>query len=166
MPLIRNASLLDSEEIANISVAAYKEYAKILSVNNWQKIKQNLSNVEQTALVANFIVAEVENKIVGAVAYYSPGKSNPKFFNSDCASLRLLAVDPQHRGKGIGRKLTIEGINRAKHNRAAAVGLYTSEAMTTAQKLYGSLGFNRVKELPSMLGLRYWLYILTLNSQT
>lgn len=157
---LRDASPQELEQIANISIAAYQEYAKILTVDDWQKMEQSLSNVKHTATVANFIVAEVENKIVGAVAYYPPGKSNPQLFNSNCASLRLLAVDPKYRGKGIGKKLTVEGIERAKGDRAEAIGLYTSEAMTTAQKLYGSLGFNRVKELPSMLGLRYWLYVL------
>ena len=31
--------------------------------------------------------------------------------------------------------------------------------MTVAQKMYGSLGFKRVRELPRMLDLRYWLYL-------
>ena len=160
---LRNATLLDFEQIAKISVAAYQEYAKVLTAENWQKMEQSLSNVEQTATVASFIVAEVEDKIVGAVAYYPLSKSNSQFFDSNCASLRLLAVDPQYRGQGIGKKLTLEGIKRAKKDRAKAIGLYTSEAMTTAQRLYGSLGFEQVKELPQMLDLRYWLYILPLN---
>ena len=33
-------------------------------------MKHSLSNVEHTAKTANFFVAEVENKIVGAIAYY------------------------------------------------------------------------------------------------
>lgn len=42
-------------------------------------------------------------------------------------------------------------------------GLYTSELMTTAQKMYAELGFKRQQELPSMLGLRYGLYFLSIN---
>ena len=153
--LIRNAISLDFEEISLVSIAAYPEYAAVLNRENWQKMQHSLSNVEQTAKIANFIVAEVENEIVGAIAYYPPGKSNSKFFNSQWAALRLLAVAPSHRGKGIGKLLTEEGIKRAKEDRAAAVELYTSEAMTIAQKMYGSLGFERVRELPKMLGLCY-----------
>ena len=158
---LRTATPSDYKEIAQISVAAYHEYAKVLSAENWQRMQQNLLNVEHTAEVADFIVAEIENKIVGAIAYYPPGKSNPKYFNSQWASLRLLAVDPQHRRKGIGKLLTNEGIERAKDN-AKAIALYTSEAMTVAQKMYGSLGFKQVRELPMMLDLRYWLYVLYL----
>ena len=35
--------------------------------------------------------------------------------------------------------------------------------MTIAQKMYSSLGFKRVRELPNMLGLCYWLYVLYLS---
>ena len=161
--LIRNAISLDFENISLVSRAAYQEYAAILSAEDWQKMEHSLSNVEHTAKIANFFVAEVEKKIVGAIAYYPPGKSNSQFFNSQWASLRLLAVAPNYRGKGIGKLLTEEGIKSAIEDRAAAVGLYTSEAMTVAQKMYSSLGFKRVRELPKMLGLYYWLYVLYLS---
>ena len=160
--ILGTATLSDYKAIAQISVAAYREYAKVLSAENWQRMQQNLLDVEHTAQVADFIVAEIKNAIVGAIAYYPPGKSNPKYFDSQWASLRLLAVDPQHRRKGIGKLLTNEGIKRAKQNDAKAIALYTSEAMTVAQKMYGSLGFKQVRELPMMLDLRYWLYVLYL----
>ncbi|MGL6340389.1 MAG: GNAT family N-acetyltransferase [Waterburya sp.] len=161
--LLRDATPLDFDPIAQISVEAYQEYSTVLDAESWQTMKNNLSNVENTAKIANFIVAEIVDEIVGAIAYYPPGRSNSKFFDSQWASLRLLAVAPKHRGKGIGKLLTKEGIVRAKEDQAEAVGLYTSEAMTVARKMYVDLGFNQVQELPSMLGLRYWLYVLPLN---
>ena len=97
-------------------------------------MKQSLSNVKQTAKNADYIVAETNNKIVGAIAYYPPGKSNPKYFDSNCASLRLLAVNPNYRGRGIGKLLTQTGIDRAKKDNAEAIGLYTSTIMTAAQR--------------------------------
>ena len=38
--------------------------------------------------------------------------------------------------------------------------------MTTAQTMYLNLGFEPEKELPSMLGLRYWLYVLPLAERS
>ena len=76
--LTRDAIFEDYKQIADISIAAYQEYAKALTKENWQKMKQSLSNVEQTAKNADYIVAEINNKIVGAIAYYPPDKSNPK----------------------------------------------------------------------------------------
>ena len=158
--LTRDAIFEDYKQIADISIAAYQEYAKALTKENWQKMKQSLSNVEQTAKNADYIVAEINNKIVGAIAYYPPDKSNPKYFDSNCASLRLLAVDPNYQSRGIGKLLTQTGIDRAKRDKAKAIGLYTSAIMTAAQTMYSSLGFIRTRELPAILGLQYYLYIL------
>lgn len=160
--LLRDAMVSDFELIAKISVEAYQEYAAKLSQENWLKMKNSLSNVNQTANNGNFIVAEIKSQVVGAIAYYPPGSST-KFFATDWASLRLLAVSPQHRGKGIGKQLTKESISRAKKDAADGIGLYTSEIMITAQTMYTRLGFKRAQELPSMLGLRYWLYLLPLK---
>lgn len=161
---LRDATPSDFNTIAHISVKAYQEYLTVLNAENWQTMQNSLSNVENTAKSAKFIVAEVADEIAGAIAYYPPGKSNGKIFNSQWASLRLLGVAPKHRGKGIGKLLTKEGIIRAKEDNAEAVGLYTSEAMAVARKMYAGLGFDQVQELPSMLGLRYWLYVLPLKN--
>ena len=163
--VLRNAIFADFNSIASISIAAYQEYSTNLTAENWQKMQQSLANVSQTAKAASFIVAEIERKIVGAIAYYPPGKSNPKFFEINWASLRLLAVAPEYRRRGIGKLLTKAGIDRAKQDNARGIGLYTSEAMTTAQKMYTSLGFQCDRELPSMLGLRYWLYLQPITNQ-
>ena len=161
--LLHNATPADFDSIARISVTAYKEYATLLTAENWQKMEQNLFNVAQTADTANFVVARVEDNIVGAVAYYPPGKSNSEYFSDRWASLRLLAVAVNYRGQGIGKLLAQAGIERAKRDNAQGIGLYTSEAMTTAQKMYAKMGFKRDRELPSMLGLRYWLYLLPIT---
>ncbi len=121
--LLRDAIFSDFDTIARISVEAYQEYSTILEAQNWQKMQHSLSDVETTASTADFIVAEIETKIVGAIAYYPPGKSNSKFFDSQWASLRLLAVEPNYRGKGIGKLLTKEGIERAKEDSAEAIRL-------------------------------------------
>ena len=160
--LLRDANPVDFASIADISVAAYQEYANRLTAENWRKMQHSLSNVSQTANTADFMVAEVAGITVGAIAYYPPGKSNPKFFGNCWASLRLLAVAPNYRGHGIGKLLTKAGINKARQDNAEGIGLYTSEVMTTAQKMYTSLGFKRERELPSMLGWRYWIYLLPL----
>ena len=159
----RKATFKDLDPIANISLQAYQEYRNRLTVENWHKMQQSLSHTKVTASTAQFYVAEIEKTIVGAIAYYSPGKSNPRFFDDDWASLRLLAVTPNFRGRGIGKLLTTAGIERAKSDKATGIGLYTSEAMTIAQKMYGDLGFQRGRELPMMLGLRYWLYLLEIS---
>ena len=163
--LLRDATPSDFDTVADLSIAAYQEYAPKLTAENWQIMKRSIVKVDRTAMTAEFIVAKIDSTIAGAIAYYPPGKSNPQFFDSQSASLRLLAVSPNYRGRGIGKLLTKEKILRAKKDNAWGIGLYTSEIMTTAQTMYSSLGFQRNRELPQMLGLRYWLYLLPLTDE-
>ena len=122
--LLRDATPSDFDTVADISIAAYQEYAPKLTSENWQIMKRSIANVGKTAMTAEFIVAEIDSTIAGAIAYYPPGKSNPQFFDSQWASLRLLAVSPNYRGRGIGKLLTKEGILRAKKDNAWGIGVY------------------------------------------
>ena len=88
--ILRDATPADFDAIARISVAAYQEYAALLTAEDWQKMHHSLSNVSQTANNADFILAETDGEIAGAIAYYSPEKSNPQLFNTNWASLRFL----------------------------------------------------------------------------
>ena len=161
--LFRDATVNDFDAIAQVSIAAYQKYRDRLTEESWSRMQHSLSNVSQTAIDANFIVAEVKQQIAGAITYYPPGKSNPQFFDAQWSSLRLLAVKPDYQRQGIGKRLTILGIERARQHQAEGVGLYTSEVMITAQKMYATLGFQQKSELPSMLGWRYWLYFLPIT---
>ncbi len=68
-----------------------------------------------------------QGEIVGSVGYCPAGMSNPNIFSPDMASVVLLVVHPQHRGKGMGKALTSACIARARQDNAAAIGLFTSE---------------------------------------
>ena len=160
--VIRDAVGQDFKQIARISVEAYRQYAEALAPENWNKMQTTLTNVANTANLASLIVAEEDNNILGSIAYYAPGKSNPNIFPVEWASIRLLAVAPAYQGKGIGKLLVQECIRRAQQDSATAIGLYTSELMTVARKMYPKMGFQQDKELPSLLGLRYWRYMMKL----
>lgn len=62
------------------------------------------------------------------------------------AELRLLAVLPQHRGRGVGHALLAEAIAQARGWGAEAVVLDTGARNQTAQRLYYRLGFRRAPE--------------------
>ena len=160
--IIRDAVSQDFKKIAQISVEAYRQYAEALTPENWNKMQTTLTNVANTANLASLIVAEENNNIIGSIAYYASGKSNPNIFPVEWASIRLLAVSPAYQGKGIGKLLVQECIQRAKKDNAPAIGIHTSELMTVARKMYPKMGFQQDKELPSRFGLRYWRYVLKL----
>lgn len=82
-------------------------------------------------------VAEVADKVVGFVAYTS-------------TDLTWLYVDPNHYGRGIGRKLVRHAIEQAGpvlqlevlEGNAAALQLYLSEGFTVVKRVEGRLAGN------------------------
>ena len=65
----------------------------------------------------------------------------------NAAGIRLLAVAPAHRGRGLGELLTRECLARARALGRTQVILHTTRAMRTAWSLYERLGFTRAPEL-------------------
>lgn len=162
--IIRDALNSEFDEVASLNVEAYREYARVLTPDNWEKMQTNLANVSEIAKPGRLIVAEQDRSLVGAVVYHPPGASNPRLFQPEWASMRMLAVLPQYRSQGIGVQLNLECIDRAQQDKAETIGLHTSELMVAARKMYERLGFERDIELPSNFEIRYWRYVLRLNA--
>lgn len=95
-------------------------------------------------------------KIAGAVVYFNDmqfyGSGGIATLEKDAAGFRLLAVDPGMRGKGIGKRLSIECINKARKSGVSQVIIHTTAAMQTAWKMYEGLGFRRSEDLDFMQG--------------
>jgi ribosomal protein S18 acetylase RimI-like enzyme len=162
--------LEELENIGSLAVAAYQEYAKSLSEDNWEIMRTNLSNIAEIAKVGQLIVAKRDNldknsqrsELIGVVIYCPPGHSDPGIFQSEWASIKMLSVASQYRGQGIGAQLCLECIDRARQDNAEIIALHTSELMVAARGMYAKLGFELDIELPQRLGLRYWRYVMRL----
>jgi ribosomal protein S18 acetylase RimI-like enzyme len=76
--------------------------------------------------------------------------------------IRMLVADPAARGRGIGRSLTKECLNRAERDAESVIALHTSPAMEAALKLYLDLGFKLHAPVPDRLGMPYAVYPLRL----
>ncbi len=160
--IIRDALPQEIDDIASLTVEAYREYSHLLTSDNWEMMRTSLSNVAEIAKQGQLLVAQRDRELVGSVVYYPPGLSDSRLFQPEWASLRLLAVSPQHRGERIGRQLSWECIHRSKQDKALTIGLHTSELMVVARRMYERLGFKQEIELPSRLGIKYWRYVLEL----
>jgi ribosomal protein S18 acetylase RimI-like enzyme len=108
-------------------------------------------------------VAEDASAILGVVLYVPPGKSGGVSIPVEWASVRLLCVTPRSRGRGIGRKLTQECIERGRRDGAKAIGLTTAEMMKIAQPMYERMGFKKQEELGERFGVKHGLYVMELN---
>ncbi len=83
--------------------------------------------------------------LIEDMAHY--GSGGTASMRVDAAGIRLLAVAPAARGRGVGKALTRHCIEHAQALGRSSVVLHTTRAMETAWGLYEQLGFQRAPDL-------------------
>ena len=164
--IIRAARRGEYAAVDQLTVQAYREFAGSISPEMWATYEADLADSETRAQEAVILVAELADELVGAVAYFPPGDRESRWFPEDYSYVRVLAVLPQHRGQGIGRRLTAACIERAQSDGARAIGLMTTELMTVAKEMYERMGFVQQAEYEGPIGGKFWMYSLPLESAT
>lgn len=159
--IVRDARPSDSEAINQLCVEAYVEFRPTIGERNWQRLRETLSRASHLSNEGELIVAEDSSGILGVVLYIPP--AHDQRVRSRSAWLQTLAVAPLHRGKGIGRRLTRECIERARKDAADAIGLTTAEMMTVARPMYERMGFMKESDLGDKFGVKHARYILRLK---
>ena len=88
------------------------------------------------------------DELLGGVTYV-PDRLSPlaEFDGDGAAGIRMLAVDPQAQGSGVGEALVRACIARAQAESRSELLLHSTPAMTTAHRLYERLGFRRDETL-------------------
>ncbi|WP_084105541.1 GNAT family N-acetyltransferase [Demequina sp. NBRC 110056] len=85
--------------------------------------------------------------VVGTITLVPPGSSFVELARDDEYELRMLAVSPIERGRGIGAKLTQTAMDMAVERGASRIVLSTMESMHVAHRLYERMGFTRREDL-------------------
>jgi ribosomal protein S18 acetylase RimI-like enzyme len=160
---IRQATPLDFYSINLLCVEAYQEFEKVVGPDNWQRMRETLSHASDLAASSELMVAENSHGLLGVVAYIPPGRSDGDIIPREWATIRMLAVSPSCRGRGIGRKLTEECIERARRDGAERIGLTTGEMMAVALPMYERMGFRKNAELEPRYGVSQARYVLPLG---
>ena len=96
-----------------------------------------------------FFVAEDSGELIGfcwtkihGAHTHSHSGSNDNHGHEALGEIYVLAVNPDYKGQGIGRDLTITGLNYLKYQGLNNVMLYVGVENKPAFNLYKSLGFN------------------------
>jgi ribosomal protein S18 acetylase RimI-like enzyme len=161
----RQGLVNDILQLKDLGCLSYGEYKSILQPEHWSKLNRFL--VDESKWIDLFsqstcFVCEYESKIVGMAFIISSG--HPwDVFEADWSYIRMVGINPNFRGNGIGEILMQHCINHAKKTNEKVIALHTSEFMNAARHLYEKMGFQILREIEPRLGNRYWLYSLLLN---
>jgi DNA-binding MarR family transcriptional regulator/GNAT superfamily N-acetyltransferase len=85
-------------------------------------------------------IAERDGRIIGSVFVVDAGQG--------VAQLRLLYVEPEARGLGVGKLLVDQVVRFARDKRYAKIRLWTQASLVAARKLYAAAGFVLTESKP------------------
>ena len=146
---IRDARPEDRDAILDVTLAAYQEYAARMP-GFWEGYRQNIVAAVSDVGQAEQLVAEHGGEIVGTVLLYPPRRmriSQRESLDMPWPEVRLLAVAPGARGRGVGAALMRECVRRVRLANGTTLSLHTTDLMQTAMRMYERMGFVRAPEL-------------------
>jgi GNAT superfamily N-acetyltransferase len=153
---IREYESSDAENLNRIAVSAFSQFRELY--HDWPAMRAGLSKTSDLGASGEVIIAELQHEFAGAVAYFGPDRPKAPFFDQRWPIIRMLVVDPEFRGNGIGRALTDECIARARRDGSPIIALHTSPIMTVALPMYLRMGFVKVHDAPPVFGAACAVY--------
>lgn len=150
-PEIRHVQPSEFDRVGDLVV---ESYAAMFDLGDYE---DELRRVEHRSRHAEVIVAVLDGSVAGTLTYVSG--LGPYAEGDDPAAgwIRMLAVAPEFRGKGIGSALVDWCVGRARESGRQRIILHTTDPMTDAQRLYTRLGFSRAADLDWQPDEELWL---------
>jgi GNAT superfamily N-acetyltransferase len=111
------------------------------------------------------VAVDGDGRILGSVTYV-PDHENP-WAETEAegeAGFRMLGVDPDARGRGIGERLAAACVERAVADGRRGVAITSTPAMHAAHRLYARMGFVRdpTRDLDPIPGVHLYTFTLAL----
>ena len=125
------------------TASAFREYLTP-DKPGWEPYLARIADVGSRAEQAVVLVAVDRGVIAGSVTLELESRIGPapsKPLAADEAHVRMLGVSPEHRGRGIARRLMLACIDTARSHGKRMMTLDTEPDMIGARQLYKELGF-------------------------
>ena len=134
----------DPSEYAAVGDLLVESYGAIDGFTVDDALAAELRDVAGRARDALVLVADTAEGIVGTITYV-PGRTarSAEFDDPDGAGIRMLAVAPETRRRGVAAALSRACLAEASRAGKSTIYLHTTRSMIAAAPLYESLGFVR-----------------------
>ncbi|MFE4541572.1 GNAT family N-acetyltransferase [Arthrobacter sp. NPDC056727] len=140
----RPAVPTDFPEVRRITSDAYLRAGHFAGDHPYMSV---LEDVEHRAEHAQVWVAEAAGKVVAAVTLTFAGQPYSEIAQDGELEFRMLAVDPECQGGGVGRAVVRQIVEHARQLPGIqAISITSATFMEPAHRLYESLGFRRARE--------------------
>ena len=171
---IRNAKPEEFDVVGKLMVKVYSKlegFPKESEQPDYYNMLLNVGDLTKKENTELLVAIKGEYKVVGAVVYFNDlknyGSGGTITQIENASGFRLLAVDPKERGKGIGKLLSKECINRAKKLNHKQLFIHSTESMEIARGMYERIGFLRYPEIDfNQGGLPVFGFKLKINANT
>jgi ribosomal protein S18 acetylase RimI-like enzyme len=128
-----------------VTALAYREFA-VEGDDGWSWYLDHIADIAGRAERTTVLVAVTAGAVVGTATMELEGRIDPRRSGplpADEAHVRMVGVHPDHRRRGIARRLMLQCIDVSRQRGKARLTLETTPMMNAAQALYRSLGFER-----------------------
>jgi GNAT superfamily N-acetyltransferase len=132
----------ECDALGAITVEAFRQLMSGQELGGYEDV---LRDVASRADDCDVIVAVGANDhvVMGGVTYVpDAARSMSEFTDPHAAGIRMLAVDPEHQGAGIGGALVEACIARARAQRRKRIILHSTPVMEVARAMYEQRGFD------------------------
>ena len=146
--VVRDARPEERAAVRELMLRAYAEYETIMDPTSWAELDHAVRSALDANVPSECIVAVDGATPIGTATLYPAHVDayGDATRVEDCPEVRLVAVAPEARGRGVARALMEECIRRARASGATALGLHTSRSLRAAMALYARMGFERWPE--------------------
>jgi ribosomal protein S18 acetylase RimI-like enzyme len=142
---VREAADDELEEAGLVTAAAYRALIGPGHDRGWGSYLDRIADARGRAARAVVLVALDDGRIVGSATLeiHERSDADDEPLGAETAHIRMLGVAPEDQGRGAGQALMGACEARAVAAGKTLMTLNTTPTMTTAQRMYEGLGYER-----------------------
>lgn len=154
MHKIREAKPEEYSQLGDLMVMVYSQlegFPKQDEIPGYYHVLKNVGEFTKQPKVKLFVAVSKLGKVDGGLVYFGDmkyyGAGRKPTTSQKAAAFRLLAVNPEIRGKGLGKLLINACINQAKKEGHKHLVIHSTKSMMIAWNMYERMGFSRFPEI-------------------